>query len=49
MAIVTVRSLDRMTHEITSGHHRIVADEPPPIGDDLGMDPYELLLASLGS
>lgn len=49
MAVVTVRSIDGMTHEITSGRHTIVADKPPNTGDDLGMDPYEILLASLGS
>jgi putative redox protein len=49
MAVVTVTSVNNMTHLVTSDHHRIVADEPPPTGDDEGMDPYELLLASLGS
>jgi uncharacterized OsmC-like protein len=49
MAVVTVRSIKGMTHEVTSGRHTIVADEPPDTGDDLGMDPYEILLASLGS
>ena len=49
MAAVTVKSLNRMTHEVTTGQHTIVTDEPPDAGDDLGMAPYELLLASLGS
>lgn len=34
---------------ISSGHHRILADEPEPIGTDTGLAPYELLLAGLGA
>ena len=49
MATITVQSIDKMTHLVTTAHHGIVADEPPSSGDDLGMDPYELLLASLGT
>ena len=49
MATVTVRSIDRITHLVTSEHHGFVADEQPPTGAGLGMDPYELLLAALGS
>lgn len=37
------------TQQITSGHHRILADEPRPIGDDAGPTPYDLLLAALGA
>jgi putative redox protein len=37
------------TQEITAGNHRLVADEPRPIGDDTGPTPYDLLLAALGS
>lgn len=37
------------TQEITAGHHRLVADEPRPIGDDAGPTPYDLLLAGLGA
>jgi uncharacterized OsmC-like protein len=44
-----VSSVNGVTHEVTSDRHTIVADEPPDTGDDLGMDPYETLLASLGS
>jgi putative redox protein len=37
------------TQEITAGHHRLVADEPSPTGDDAGPTPYDLLLAALGA
>ena len=34
---------------ITVGRHRMLADEPVPIGDDTGPNPYSLLLAALGA
>jgi putative redox protein len=37
------------TQQINAGQHRIVADEPRPIGDDAGPTPYDLLLAALGA
>jgi putative redox protein len=37
------------TQEIAVGRHRIVADEPHPIGDDAGPTPYDLVLAGLGA
>jgi putative redox protein len=37
------------TQQIMAGHHRLVPDEPRPIGDDAGPTPYDLLLAALGA
>jgi putative redox protein len=37
------------TQQITAGQHRLVADEPRPIGDDAGPNPYDLVLAGLGA
>lgn len=37
------------TQQITLGHHRLVSDEPRPVGDDAGPTPYDLLLAGLGA
>ena len=48
-AAVTVQSINRMTHLVAGEGHAIVADEPPDAGDDLGMDPYQLLLSALGA
>jgi putative redox protein len=33
--------------QIAAGHHRLVADERRPIGDDTGPTPYDLLLAGV--
>lgn len=47
---VTSRDGYQYTHDIFSHKHEIVADEPKPLkGDDLGMNPMELLLSSLGA
>jgi putative redox protein len=37
------------TQQVTAGPHRLVADEPRPVGDDAGPTPYDLLLAALGA
>jgi putative redox protein len=49
VVIVTDKGSGSYTQEITAGHHRLVADEPRPIGDDAGPTPYDLLLAALGA
>jgi len=46
---VTETGTGTYTHQITAGHHRLLADEPQPIGDDAGPSPYDLLLAALGA
>jgi putative redox protein len=46
---VTESGTGTYTQSITAGSHRLVADEPVPIGDDKGPNPYDLLLAALGS
>lgn len=48
---VTVTERDMVfTQDITAGRHKIVADEPKEAGGhDLGMTPYDLLLAALGT
>jgi putative redox protein len=47
--IVTETGSGAYTQEITAGHHRLVSDEPRPIGDDTGPTPYDLVLAGLGA
>jgi putative redox protein len=46
---VTETGAGTYTQHITVGNHQLVADEPPPIGDDAGPTPYDLLLAALGA
>jgi putative redox protein len=46
---VTETGTGTYTQSITAGSHRLVADEPVPVGDDEGPNPYDLLLAALGS
>ncbi len=47
--IVTDSGAGGYTQQIAAGHHRLVADEPRPIGDDTGPTPYDLLLGALGA
>jgi putative redox protein len=50
MAKVVVRSGDGLRQDLTSGRHRLVADEPGESGGaDAGPDPYALLLGALGA
>jgi putative redox protein len=52
MAHISVRNLDDYvyTHTLIAGSHAYYADEPESLnGDDLGPDPYELLLWALGA
>ncbi|ART71783.1 osmotically inducible protein C [Mycobacterium dioxanotrophicus] len=37
------------TQEITAGRHQFIADEPLPVGDDAGPNPYDFVLAGLGA
>lgn len=46
---VTVRSRDNYQTQVMSGKHQLVADEPPGVGDDLGMSPTQLLLGAIGA
>ena len=46
---ITEAGTGTYTQQITAGHHRLVADEPQPIGADAGPNPYDLLLAALGA
>ncbi len=45
-----VNEIDGFTQEVRTNRHRILADEPISVGGkDLGMAPYDLLLAALGT
>ncbi|MFD7406745.1 OsmC family protein [Streptomyces sp. NPDC059866] len=46
---VTVSESGPYTRTVDVGPHRLIADEPEPIGSDLGPTPVELLLAALGA
>lgn len=49
MQTVAIKSLERLQHVVVTDAHALVADEPPPEGEGLGPNPYELLLAALGT
>ncbi|MEU6707779.1 OsmC family protein [Streptomyces wuyuanensis] len=46
---VTVHENGRHARTVDVGPHRLTADEPEPIGTDLGPTPVELLVAGLGT
>ena len=49
MGTVKVKALDELQTLVMTDRHALVSDEPPDTGQGLGPDPYELLLAALGS
>lgn len=49
MAKAIARSVEGLQTLITTDNHALLADEPEDVGTALGPDPYELLLAALGS
>lgn len=51
MATITVTGTSDSQYEtqISNGRHALVADEPDPIGTDLGPNPYDFLLSALGA
>lgn len=49
MVTVTGTGSGSYTQQISAGQHRLIADEPRPVGDDAGPTPYDLLLAALGA
>lgn len=47
--IVATSAQGPFTQTVRAGVHRLIADEPVPIGNDAGPSPYDLLLAALGA
>ena len=49
LVVVTESGTGGYAQQITVGPHRLTADEPRPIGTDIGPSPYDLILAGLGA
>ena len=48
--VVNVRELDGFTQSVRTNDHELLADEPASVGGaNMGMTPYDLLLAALGT
>ena len=46
-----IAKIDREKYKTTieTGNHQLIADEPVPLGQDIGPNPYDFLLAALGA
>ena len=49
MDTVKVESFQNLRQIVSTASHSWLVDEPPMDGDGLGPNPYELLLAALGT